>query len=75
MRISEKIEILNDLYIQGHIDKEDYITMRRKVEPATIKLHGIIREMREAEEIEPEPVEPETAEERFVRQILLAYGK
>ena len=46
MRISEKIEILNDLYLRGEIDKEDYITLRKKVEPTTIKLHGIIREMR-----------------------------
>lgn len=47
MNILRKIEILNDLYLYGEIDKEDYMAMRKKIEPATLKLHGIIRDMRE----------------------------
>lgn len=50
MKISKKIELINNLYLHGEIDKEDYIRLRKSVEPTTIKLHGIIREIREREE-------------------------
>lgn len=46
MKYSQKLDIIIDLYIQGQIDKEDYIRLRKGIEPTTIKLHGIIRDMR-----------------------------
>lgn len=47
MKTTEKLSILADLYIHGEIDKEDYIRLCKSVKPTTIKLHGIIRELRE----------------------------
>lgn len=47
MKYSEKLDILINLYIQGDLDKEDYIRLRKSIEPNTIKLHGIIRELRD----------------------------
>ena len=47
MKYSEKLDIIINLYIQGEIDKDDYIRLRKNIEPTTIKLHGAIREMRE----------------------------
>lgn len=32
MDIARKIELLIDLYIQGEIDKEDYIRIRKSIE-------------------------------------------
>lgn len=49
MKRSEKLDILIDLYLQGEIDKEDYIRLRKSIEPTTIKLHDVIKEKREAE--------------------------
>lgn len=46
MKYSQKLDIIINLYIQGELDKEDYIRLRKSIEPTTIKLHGIIREMR-----------------------------
>ena len=47
MKYTEKLDIIINLYLQGEIDKEDYIRLRKGIEPTTIKLHGIIRNMRE----------------------------
>ena len=46
MKYSQKLDIIINLYIQGEIDKEDYIRLRKSIEPTTIKLHGIIRNLR-----------------------------
>lgn len=47
MKYSRKLDIIIDLYIQGEINKEDYIRLRKNIEPTTKKLHGAIREIRE----------------------------
>ena len=47
MKYSEKLNIIINLYIHGELDEEDYIRLRKSIEPNTIKLHGIIRELRE----------------------------
>lgn len=47
MKYSKKLDMLIDLYIRGEIDKEDYIRLRKSIEPNAIKLHGIIRELRD----------------------------
>lgn len=46
MKYSEKLDIIINLYLHGEIDKIDYIRLRKSIEPTTIKLHGIIRDMR-----------------------------
>ena len=46
MKYSQKLDIIINLYIQGEIDKTDYIRLRKSIEPTTIKLHGIIRDLR-----------------------------
>lgn len=47
MKYAKKLDILINLYLQGEIDKEDYIRLRKGIEPNTKKLHGIIMEMRD----------------------------
>lgn len=46
MKRSEKLDIIIDLYLQGEIDKEDYIRLRKGLEPRTRKLQDVIRELK-----------------------------
>ena len=46
MKYSQKLDIIIKLYLQGELDKEDYIKLRKSIEPTTIKLHGIIRDLK-----------------------------
>lgn len=46
MKYSDKVNILIDLYLHGQIDKEDYIRIRKSIEPITIKLHAAIKDQR-----------------------------
>lgn len=46
MNISRKIEILQDLYLQGELTKDDYIRLHKSIVPHTKKLHDIIRNNR-----------------------------
>ena len=44
MKRSEKLDILIDLYIQGELDRDDYIRLRKGLEPRTKMLQDIKKE-------------------------------
>lgn len=46
MKYSKKLDIIKNLYMHDEIDKEDYIKLRKSIEPTSIKLHGAIRELK-----------------------------